>query len=78
MLLISLGVTLELQLEEGIEMELNCKFLFLWISSKGNFCLSKIEYFIFIAWSNIKFYFFAFKAKGPLNNAIVMIFKKLN
>ena len=43
MLLISLGVTLELQLEEGIEMELNCKFLFLWISSKGDFCLSKIE-----------------------------------
>ena len=29
--LISLGVILEPQLEEGIEMELDCKFLFLWI-----------------------------------------------
>ena len=31
MVLISLGVILEPQLEEGIGMELNCKFLFLWI-----------------------------------------------
>ena len=29
--LISLGVILEPQLEEGIRMELDCKFLFLWI-----------------------------------------------
>ena len=29
--LISLGVILEPQLEEGIGMELDCKFLFLWI-----------------------------------------------
>ena len=33
MILISLGVTLEPQLEEGIEMEVDCKFLFLWISA---------------------------------------------
>ena len=33
MVLISLGVTLEPQLEEGIEMELDCKFLFLRIST---------------------------------------------
>ena len=31
MVLISLGVILEPQLEEGIEMELDCKFLFLWV-----------------------------------------------
>ena len=31
MVLISLGVILEPQLEEGIGMELDCKFLFLWI-----------------------------------------------
>ena len=31
MALISLGVILEPQLEESIEMELDCKFLFLWI-----------------------------------------------
>ena len=31
MVLISLGVILELQLEEGIGMELDCKVLFLWI-----------------------------------------------
>ena len=33
MVLISLGVNLEPQLEEGIEMKLDCKFLFLWIST---------------------------------------------
>ena len=33
MVLISLGVTLEPQLEEAIEMELDCKFLFSWISA---------------------------------------------
>ena len=32
MVLISLGVILVPQLEEGIEKELDCKFLFLWIS----------------------------------------------
>ena len=31
MVLISLCVILEPQLEEGIEMKLDCKFLFLWI-----------------------------------------------
>ena len=31
MVLISLGVILEPQLEQGIGMELDCKFLFLWI-----------------------------------------------
>ena len=31
MVLISLGIILEPQLEEGIERELNYKFLFLWI-----------------------------------------------
>ena len=31
MVLIPLGVILEPQLEEGIEMELDCKFLFSWI-----------------------------------------------
>ena len=34
MVLISLGVTLELQLEEGIKMEMDWKFLFLRISTK--------------------------------------------
>ena len=45
MVLISLGVTLEPQLEEGIEMELDCKFLFLCISTiLGRFLyLSKRE-----------------------------------
>ena len=33
MVLISLCVILEPQLEEGIEMDLDCKFLFLWIST---------------------------------------------
>ena len=33
MVLIFLGVTSELQLEEGIKMEMDWKFLFLWISS---------------------------------------------
>ena len=33
MVLVSLGITLEPQLEKGIEMEPDCKFLFLWISS---------------------------------------------
>ena len=31
MVLMSLGVILEPQVEEGMEMELDCKFLFLWI-----------------------------------------------
>ena len=31
--LICLGVTLESQLEEGIEMELDCKLVFLWTST---------------------------------------------
>ena len=31
--LVSLEIILEPQLEEGIEMELDCKFLFLWIST---------------------------------------------
>ena len=31
MVLISFGVILESQLEKGIGMELDCKFLFLWI-----------------------------------------------
>ena len=33
MVLISLGVILEPQLEESIEMKPDCKFLFLWIST---------------------------------------------
>ena len=33
MILIFLGVTLKPQLEEAIEMELDCKFLFLWTST---------------------------------------------
>ena len=45
MVLISLGVILEPQLEEVIGMELDCKFLFLWIFTiLGLFLyLSKIE-----------------------------------
>ena len=45
MVLIFLGVILEPQLEQGIEMELDCKFLFLWVFTiLGWFLyLSKIE-----------------------------------
>ena len=45
MVFISLGVILEPQLEQGIEMELDCKFLFLWIFTMlgGFLYLSKIE-----------------------------------
>ena len=34
MVLISLGVVLDPQMEEGIGMELDCKFLFLWIFTR--------------------------------------------
>ena len=45
MVLISFGITLEIQLEESMEMELDRKFLFLWISAiLGRILyLSKIE-----------------------------------
>ena len=45
MVLISLGFFLEPQLEEGIEMELDCKFLFSWIFAvlRWFMYLSKIE-----------------------------------
>ena len=45
MVLISLGIILEPQLEEGIEMELDCKFKFSWISKRLEqfLFLSKIE-----------------------------------
>ena len=45
MVLISLGIILEPQLEEGIEMELDCKLKFWWISKRLEqfLYLSKIE-----------------------------------
>ena len=42
MVLICVGVIVEPQLEKGIEMEVGCKFMFLWISTILG-CLFKLE-----------------------------------
>ena len=72
MVLISLSVTLESQLEDDILMELDCK----WISSilVWFLHLSRIELKtpFFFVWSSIKFYFFRVKTTRPINNVNVM------
>ena len=79
MVLISLDVTLEPQLEEGTEMELDSKFLFLWISTiLGWFLyLSKIgletPFLLSNSISNS-----TFSSLKPFSSANVMIVKKVH